>query len=421
MPNPLDRRRAADVRRRAWRVVAVVVLLAVDRAHSTSTTSPTSSLGVTAVAAIAYFALILSSTQVTAVERSRVWSFVPLFITNAVFWSLYQQQFTVVSDLLRQAPGPRPVRLGDAGVVGAVDQPGLHHRAGAASSRRCGRGGRSRQPSTPVKFGLGTVVMGVAFLPVPARAVGANAVPAARRWPASCCVFTLAELLISPVGLSLSTKLAPARVPDPDGRAVLPVGRPRHRDGRQLAGYYDPNDETGYFLVIGLVAIAVGALVLVFTEPIRRLMAGVRCDPSAGHEGPGQRQHPEHQHHRYGEADPQRARAHQAGQHRAEQRPDVVELVEPGDHRVDPGLPDGGSSPRRRDPGRRGEAQRRDDRDAGAEQGEAQHGDRPGRARRPPRRGAPAPTTAPTRRTGTAPYRATRPSPASRKIPLATR
>ncbi|MCW2845795.1 MAG: transporter [Nocardioides sp.] len=43
----------------------------------------------------------------------------------------------------------------------------------------------------------------------------------------------------------------------------------------KLAGYYDPEDETGYFLLIGLVAIVVGVLVLVFTKPIRRLMAGV--------------------------------------------------------------------------------------------------------------------------------------------------
>ncbi len=43
----------------------------------------------------------------------------------------------------------------------------------------------------------------------------------------------------------------------------------------KLAGYYDPNDETAYFLVIGMVAIATGALLLVFTKPIRRLMAGI--------------------------------------------------------------------------------------------------------------------------------------------------
>ena len=92
-----------------------------------------------------------------------------------------------------------------------------------------------------------------------------------------------------------------------------------------------------------------------------------------------------------------------AGHHRAEQRADVVELVEPGDHRVDAGLALAGSAPRPGDPGRGGEAQRRDHRDPGAEQREAElrpparsgrHDDGEGRATR---RGAP------TRSTGTAP------------------
>ena len=43
----------------------------------------------------------------------------------------------------------------------------------------------------------------------------------------------------------------------------------------RLAEYYDPDDETGYFLIIGLVAIAVGVVLLLCVRPIRKLMAGV--------------------------------------------------------------------------------------------------------------------------------------------------
>ena len=85
-----------------------------------------------------------------------------------------------------------------------------------------------------------------------------------------------------------------------------------------------------------------------------------------------------------------------AGEHRAEQRADVVELVEPRDHGVDPGLRG------RRvevvaagDPGRRGEATaarspRRRRRAAvkpsdGHRPGRREHDDRPGRRRRPRR------------------------------------
>lgn len=47
------------------------------------------------VAAVAYFVVILS--KVRGVERSRVIAFIPMFVASAVFWSLYQQQFTVVT------------------------------------------------------------------------------------------------------------------------------------------------------------------------------------------------------------------------------------------------------------------------------------------------------------------------------------
>jgi len=43
------------------------------------------------VAAAAYFAVILSSRQVSAVERRRVFAFIPLFAASAAFWALFQQ------------------------------------------------------------------------------------------------------------------------------------------------------------------------------------------------------------------------------------------------------------------------------------------------------------------------------------------
>ena len=86
----------------------------------------------------------------------------------------------------------------------------------------------------------------------------------------------MGELLISPVGLSLSTKLAPARFhTQMVALYFLSVAFGTAMAGK-LAGYYHPDDETGYFLLLGAIAVTVGLLVLVFTKPITRLMAGVR-------------------------------------------------------------------------------------------------------------------------------------------------
>ena len=50
-----------------------------------------------AVISVIYFVVILSSRKITTDERSRVFSFIPMFIASVAFWSLYQQQFTVVT------------------------------------------------------------------------------------------------------------------------------------------------------------------------------------------------------------------------------------------------------------------------------------------------------------------------------------
>jgi POT family proton-dependent oligopeptide transporter len=225
-------------------------------------------------AAVAYFAVILSSHQITATERSRVLAFIPMFVCSAVFWSLYQQQFTVVtiySDkrLDRHLFGwEMPVSW-----VQSINPVFIIVLAGvfALMWTRLGE----RQPVTPVKFGLATILMGVAFWMFLLMPSGAGSVPLLGLG-AILLVFTLAELLISPVGLSLSTKLAPERFhTQMVALFFLSVGLGTAMSGK-LAEYYHPHDETPFFLWIGVAAVVTGVAVLLLTRPISRMMQGVR-------------------------------------------------------------------------------------------------------------------------------------------------
>jgi proton-dependent oligopeptide transporter, POT family len=272
VPHPLtpaERVRWAGV---AAAVVVVVLVLCLAGAITSGNLADVV-LWITSVAAVVYFVVMLASSHLDDVERSRVWSFVPLFVCNAVFWSLYQQQFTVVtvySDkrLDRDLFGwEMPVSWVQSinPVMIIVLAPVF-----AAAWTRLG----PRQPSTPVKFGVGTVLMGVAFLLFLLVPGGEQQAPLLAL-TGILLVFTLAELFISPVGLSLSTKLAPRRFSTQMiALYFLSVAFGTAMAGK-LGGRYDWTDEHGYFLVLGLVAVAVGALVLVATRPIRRLMAGV--------------------------------------------------------------------------------------------------------------------------------------------------
>ncbi len=231
-------------------------------------------IGATVVAAVAYFVVILSSRKISTVERRRVVAFIPMFVASAAFWSLFQQQFTVVAQyadkrLDRTLFGwEMPVSW-----VQSINPVMIILLAGVFATMWTRLG--SRQPSSPVKFALGTVTMGVAFLLfIPMAGGGTNSAPLLGL-VGILAVFTVAELLLSPVGLSLTTKLAPAVFKTQMvALFFLSVALGSAMSG-YLAQFYTAESETAYFGVVGAVAIVLGLLLAAFARPIRALMGGV--------------------------------------------------------------------------------------------------------------------------------------------------
>ncbi len=273
VPNPLP---AGRLPRYAAAAVVVVALLVVLSVTGVITAGRLDDLviGVTVVAAVALFSLMLLDRSVVGAERSRVFSMIPLFICSAVFWSLYQQQFTVVTiyadeRLDRNLFGwEMPISW-----VQSINPVFIIALAGVFAALWTKLGDRA--PGTPVKFGLSAVVMGLAFLAFLAMPSGPSSAPLLGL-VAILLLFTVAELLISPVGLSVSTKLAPTKYrTQMVALFFLSVALGSAISGT-LAGYYEPEDDTGFFLIVGGVSIVVGLLVLAARGPIQRLMAGVR-------------------------------------------------------------------------------------------------------------------------------------------------
>ncbi|MCU1684981.1 MAG: proton-dependent oligopeptide transporter family [Amycolatopsis sp.] len=255
-------------------IVVAIVLLVVTGVITAANLSDVT-VWVVVVAAIIYFAVILTSKKITKIERSRVFSFIPMFIASAAFWALYQQQFTVVTVYSDQrldrslfgwqfpvswVQSINPVFL----IVFAPILALLWTKLGP------------RQPSTPIKFALGTGLMGIAFLLfLPTANGGAHDSPLLAL-AGVLFVFTIAELCISPVGLSLATKLAP-KVFRTQMVAVnfLAISLGTALSG-SLAKHYDPANEVPYFGIIGSVAIVIAIVLAALSPLIRKLMAGVR-------------------------------------------------------------------------------------------------------------------------------------------------
>jgi POT family proton-dependent oligopeptide transporter len=273
VPNPLPRN---AIGKTVGVMVAGLVVIGIAIALKLVTLANLSQVttGVIVVASVVYFAVMLRSGHVTTEERIRVRAFIPLFIANAVFWSLFQQIFTVLAVYSDERMNWSIFGwTAPSSWIGSIEPVWiiLLSPLFALLWTRLG----NRAPTTPRKFAYGVIGMGLAFLCfVPLAGTTGKATPALLVM-AIMAVFAVSELLLSPIGLSVTTKLAPEAF-----RAQMmalyffSVGLGTAMSG-VLAGYYDSSREFAYFGILGVVAVAAGAVVFVISPWISRQMEGV--------------------------------------------------------------------------------------------------------------------------------------------------
>lgn len=273
VPHPLSKREF-------WRAAAVaaVVLVSVATAFGTGLVALADLAQVATLlillASVGYFVVMLTSPRVAAEERTRVRAFIPLFIANAVYWSVFQQMFTVLAVYSDErinwsifgwtAPSSW---IGSIEPVWII----LLSPVFALLWTRLGR----RAPTTPRKFAYGVIGMGFAFLLfLTMSGTTGRSVPVLFV-TAVMLVFAVSELLLSPIGLSVTTQLAPnAFRSQMMALYFFSTGLGTAMSG-VLARYYAPEHEFAYFGIIGAAAVLVGGVVWLIAPRISVLMDGV--------------------------------------------------------------------------------------------------------------------------------------------------
>lgn len=159
--------------------------------------------------------ILYSFLKLKGVQRSRMWAALYFAVAQIPFWSLFEQagsSLTLVTS-----------RLVDTNIFG-IDVP-----TPVFQSLNAGfiflfapiiawlwiwLGRRGWEPSTPVKFAIGVFGAGLGYMVLVSgmNSVGASALTPVFFIFAIYWVHTMAELMVSPVGLSAMTKLAPARL-----------------------------------------------------------------------------------------------------------------------------------------------------------------------------------------------------------------
>src|SRR5881296_3784422 len=214
----------------------------------------------------------------TAAEWKRMGAIVILFLFAALFWGAYEQAGSTLNLF-----ADRFTRLSVLGFAFPASwfqsvPPTFAMMLAPAFAWLWVRLG-SREPSSPTKFALGLVSVGLSFLLlVPAATTAQNAagVRVSPLWLVGVYFLQeLGEVSLYPVGLSLTTKLAPARIVGfLMGVWLLSISAGDLIAG-WIAGLFKSYPLPQLFGAVAVTAIGAAVLLALLIKPLRRLMGGV--------------------------------------------------------------------------------------------------------------------------------------------------
>jgi len=139
---------------------------------------------------------------------------------------------------------------------------------------------RNLNLSSPAKFGVGLILLAAGFLVmVGAAAIVVSGDKAMPTWLImTYLLHTFGELALSPVGLSVTTKLAPRRYVGQMMGMWFMASALGNLIAGQIAGEFDANNIAafpGQYMQIVMTAGGAGLIMLLFSKPIKKLMHGV--------------------------------------------------------------------------------------------------------------------------------------------------
>jgi len=206
-------------------------------------------------------------------ERSGVMALVVLCALNVVFWGVYEQQGNTMQTWADEQT-VWPVILGFQ-IPSTWFQSfnpffifllaPLLDRVWAWQNRR------GAEPTSVSKMAIGSFILGISFLVMVAGAQVVGDGKGSLFWPLACTLLlTVGELYLSPIGLSLVTKVSPARMVS----MMMGMWFLSSFAGGVLNGYlgtfYDKMPKESFFLLLSGLGVAAGAAMWAFNKPLKR-------------------------------------------------------------------------------------------------------------------------------------------------------
>lgn len=285
VPNPLS---TVEKKQICKKVIIVVILLAVLCGLAYMTDQLTfdnfsyfiTILGV--ILPIYYFVMMYRSHKTTPEEKSRLLAYVPLFLAAVMFWSIQEQGASILgafadSNVQRHL---EPLMGVDYTIPAAFFQsinPLFIVLLAPVVSMIWAKMGK-RQPSTPIKFSLGLLFAGLSFLLMvyPTFGMSQHTLIHPLWLVASFILCVLGELCLSPVGTSVSVKLAPQAFESQMMSMWFLSSATAQGVNAQLVRLYHIWPESTYFGFLGGLSIILGVIMVVLAPWMMKKMKGIK-------------------------------------------------------------------------------------------------------------------------------------------------
>lgn len=285
VPNPLS----PEEKKRVIKIVSIwVVILAALAGVAYMTNQLTfdnfsyliTFLGI--VIPIYYFTMMYRSHKTTTEEKSRLLAYIPLFLSAVMFWSIQEQGSSILgafadTNTQRNLEGILGINYTIPAAFFQSINPLFIVLLAPVLSMIWAKMGK-RQPSTPVKFSLGLLFAGLSFLlmVIPTMGMKSDTLINPMWLVASFILCVLGELCLSPVGSSVSVKLAPQAFESQMLSMWFLASATAQGVNAQLVRLYNLWSESKYFGFLGALAIVLAVVVLLLSPWMKRKMRGIR-------------------------------------------------------------------------------------------------------------------------------------------------
>jgi POT family proton-dependent oligopeptide transporter len=209
----------------------------------------------------------------TASQWRGIFALIVLVILNIVFWGVYEQQGNTIQIFADRNTDWRLFGWEMPSTwFQAVNPMFIFLLTPFLNMFWSWQSARGKEPSSVTKMAMGCIMLGLGFAPLMyvTRGLG-DAQRISFLWlVASTFVYTLGELYLSPIGLSLVTKLAPPQLVS----MMMGMWYMSNFFGNYLTGYlgtfYEKMSRDSFFLLLGALAVGAGLAMLALAKPLKK-------------------------------------------------------------------------------------------------------------------------------------------------------